>query len=311
MNPKSPSERLDPVEASAPTLLRETSWDPGTGLGRWLEPPRGDSRREFRLLLEAAASERLGPFRAALKLLSVAERHRARLLIVWTSVLLETSREPDPEADRIERIQRAAFLLAQALAGEPAASPLLAALAAEAGRRTWGRQPLDALLELARDAIRQPRAATVDEDRSRCQTLATAFLRALFGTEPASAACDFAAGLYRLSRLLDLKTELRARRFPLALELLAEPVEFRSDEEILAAVFRELEAIRILLLRGARAVVEVPLTFRRPTHFLISTGLELLGRIEERPRTLLAGQARLPRRSIWLAFWRARRSRID
>ncbi len=293
---------LDPPSPAA--LLRDEPWDQGTALGAWLAP----AGPKHRLQLRESIRKRLGPFAGALVLLSNAERQRAELLIAWVSALLTTAFEPDPVESRIARVQRAAFAAAKALAGELSGSPFLVAFAAEASRRPWGRQPLDELLALAREVSQEPRAETAGADEDRCQRLARTFLFALFATEPPSAACDFAAGLYRLARLLPLRSELKARRFPLALELLAEPVDHRSDEEILAAVGSELERIRILLLRGARAAAEVPLTFRRPTLFLVGVSLELLGRIEERPEALLRGPVQLSRWRLWLLSRRARRS---
>jgi hypothetical protein len=291
---------------SAPslTLLRDEPWDRNTALGAWFDVPSAPLDSQLRETSRAT----LGPFAEALQLLSPAERRRAELLLAWSSALYRTAFEVDPPETRIARIQRAAFEAAKALAGEVSESALLRAMAAEANRRPWGRQPLDELLDLARTLTREPRTKTALEDDARCRRLTHAFLVALFGTTPPAAACDFAAGLFRLGRLLALRGELQARRFPLALELLREPVDHRSPEEVVAAATAELERIRVLLLRGARAAAEVPLTFRRPTLFLVSVGLELLGRLEEQPEALLRGPVELPPWRIWWASRKARRA---
>ncbi len=293
-----PSER--------PTLLSAEPWDAASELGSWLAPTSPPAEDELLGRAAAVARRGLADAAAALGLLPARERRRAELLFVWTRALLRTAAEPDAPATRVARIHRAAFHLARALAGEPAESAFLRLLAAESARRTFGRAALDGLLAAAREWAEAPRAATPEADAERWQALAHALAAALAGAEPAPATVDLAAGLGRLGRLLALPEELAQRRCGLALSVLPEPLQYRREDEIVAAVVAEAEALRPLLLRGARAAAEVPLTFRRPLVYLLPIALELLGAIEERPRELLR---RAPRLSFWSrrrSYWRAR-----
>jgi hypothetical protein len=79
---------------------------------------------------------------------------------------------------------------------------------------------------------------------------------------------------------------------------------------MLAAVAEECEAIHPLLLRGARAVGEVPLTFRAALAALLALSIRLLGRIEARPDDLLAGRVRLGRFERAWTLRQARRERF-
>lgn len=289
-----------------PPLLASTPWEAGTALGRWLAP--GALADEEGLARAAAldARARLGDFAPALGLLTGHERRRAELLLAWSGALAGTAAEEGEAAPRVARLHRAAFHLARALGGEPAESAFLRLLAAEAGRRAFGRPALDGLLAAARAEIETPRPATPEALAAHANDFARAFALGLAGGELPPAALDLAAGLLRLSRLLALPGELARGRCPLALSALPAPLQYRRVEEVGAAVLAEAEALRPLLLRGARAAAEVPLTFRRPLVFLVPAALELLGAVEERPQELAR---RAPRLSPWSrrrAYWRAR-----
>lgn len=289
-----------------PALLASTPWEAGTALGRWLAPSASPGAPSFERAVALDARARLGDFAPALTLLTARERQRAELLVAWTGALADTAREEGDGAVRLARLHRAAFHLARALAGEPADSALLRLLAAEAGRRAFGRPALDGLLAAARAAIEAPRPAGAGELAARAHELAGAFATGLAGAELPVAALDLAAGLLRLGRLLALPGELAQGRCPLPADVLPGPLQYRRVEEIGAAVAAEAEALRPLLLRGARAAAEAPLTFRRPLVYLVPAALELLGAVEERPQELAR---RAPRLSSWSrrrAYWRAR-----
>ncbi len=289
-----------------PSLFAELPWDAATALGSWLAPT-GSEREgalERRAIETAATATR--PFAAALRLAPDRERRRFELLLAWTLALLDTAREGDPAVARAERLNRAAFHLARALAGEPTESAFLGLLAAESHRRSFGRPALDGLFAAARRVLAAPRPVTATESEVRCQEVATAFLEALFGAPPSAAAGDAGAGLLRLARLADLAAAHAAGRSPLPADELAEPLRYRSDDEVAAAVTAESQRLHPLLLRGARAIAEVPLSFRRPLVFALPLSLELVGAIEERPHELAR---RPPRLSVWSrhrAYWRAR-----
>jgi len=289
-----------------PSLFAERPWDPGTALGAWLAPSGPAAEEALETRASRLATEALGPLAAALRLAPERERRRFELLFVWTDALLATADEPDGPAERAERLNRAAFLVARGLAGETVASAFLTLLVAEARRRAFGRKPLDRLLAAGRDAAAAPRPADAAELERRAQEVAGAFLEALFGAPPTAAAADAGAGLLRLARLARLATHHAAGRSPLPADELADPIRYRSEEEIGAAVTAECERLHPLLLRGARAIAEVPLSYRRPFVFLLPLALELAAAIEERPRAVASRPPRLSGWSCRRAYWRAR-----
>jgi hypothetical protein len=289
-----------------PELLSESPWDEATALGAWLGAGAPDAEDPLRRKAADRLRDRLGEFQPAAALLPPRERERAELLAAWAGALLGTALDPGGTASRLARLNRAAFHLARALAGEPAESAFLRLLAAENARRAFGRAPLDALLAAARERAAAPRPGRAEELARRARATAAGFAAAIFGTEPSAAAVDLAAGLFRLLALRELAPELGAGRCPLPADTLPEPLQYRRAEEIAVAVAAEAEALRPLLLRGARAVAEVPLSFRRPLAFLLPTALELLAAIEERPAELARRAPRLAGWSRRRAYWRAR-----
>lgn len=289
-----------------PSLFAERPWDPATALGAWLGPSGPAAEEALEARAERLAAQALGPLAAALRLAPERERRRFELLFVWTEALLATAHEADGPAERAERLNRAAFLLARGLAGEPAAGAFLALLVAEARRRAFGRKPLDRLFAAARAAAATPRPADAAELELRAQEVAGAFLEALFGAPPTPAAADAGAGLVRLARLARLERHHAAGRSPLPAGELADPIRYRSEDEVGRAVTAECERLHPLLLRGARAVAEVPLSYRRPFVFLLPLSLELAAAIEERPLEVARRPPRLSSWSCRRAYWRAR-----
>jgi hypothetical protein len=74
------------------------------------------------------------------------------------------------------------------------------------------------------------------------------------------------------------------------------------------AVAAEAADVRAQLLRGARALADVPLGHRRALEFLSASALDLVGRVEVHPAELLE---QAPRVGWWrrrLLVWRVRRS---
>ncbi len=289
-----------------PALLAPNPWDGATALGRWLAPSSPADEVALARVAADAARRELGDLHPALTLLPARERRRAELLLAWTGALFAAAGEEAPPSARIDRLHRAGFHLARALAGEPSDSAFLRLLAGESGRRAFGRGALEGLLAAARDAVEPRRPATVEAAAARAAALAGAFSTALAGAELPAAAGDLATGLLRLQLLLGLPAELGRGRCPLAESALPGPLQYRREEEIAAAVAAEIEALHPLLMRGARAAAEVPLTFRRPLVYLVPAALELLAAVEERPQELAR---RAPRLSGWArrrVYWRAR-----
>ena len=83
-------------------------------------------------------------------------------------------------------------------------------------------------------------------------------------------------------------------------------MQYRTPEEIGAAVVRECAELRKLLLKGARAAGEVPLSFRRPVAFLLPVALSLLGLLEDRPPELARRTPTVGKWTLRRAYWRAR-----
>jgi len=300
------------LHASLPELLSDRPIDPGSALGQlFAEAPGPAAEVALARAVAAAPARALGDLAPAVGLLPRHERERAAVLTAWTGALLATAAEADAAEHRLARLHRSALLLARALGGEPAGAPFVRAFAAEHARRSFTRPALDALLAAARDAIAAPRPATRADRERRARDLAAPFVHALAGVEPSPATVDAATALLRLLTLRALPAELACGRTGLPAEDLPEPLQYRSREEIAAAVAAECEGVRPQLLRGARALAEAPLTFRRPLGYLLEGGLCLLGKIEVHPECLLT---RPPRLGWWRsrrAAWRARREALD
>jgi phytoene/squalene synthetase len=287
-------------------------FEPGSALGRLFAPARDFAAEAATAQWVAGAPRRLlGELAEVVSLLPVRERERAAILAAWVEALMATADESDALERRTARLNRSAYLLARALAGEPSDAPFVRAFAAESARRAFTRPALDALLGAARRRAERSRPRTVAEWDEEARTIGESVAAALAGTRPSVATVEAAAGLYRLLLLRGLPDGLAAGRVRLPEKSLPEPLQYRSREEISAAAAGECEAIRPLLLRGARALGEVPLTYRRPLAFLLSAAIALLGEIEVHPEALTR---RAPRLSWWTrrsTLWRVRRQPLD
>jgi phytoene/squalene synthetase len=308
-----PLARSRPLpHAPLPELLAERPIDPESALGRLFAGAPDPATESALARFVAAAPERLlGDLAPAVRLLPPLERERAAILAAWTDALLATAAEADAPERRLARLHRSALLLARALGGEPSGSPFVRAFVAESQRRSFTRLALDALIAAARARIATPRPAAREDWERRARGVAAPFVHALSGAVPTPATVDAAAALYRLLALRALPADLAVGRTQLPVADLPEPLQYRSAAEIAAAVAAECESVRPLLLRGARALAEAPLTFRRPLAFLLEAALHLLGEIDVHPEALLA---RPPRLGWWRAHraaWRARREALD
>ena len=298
---RAPLERLPALFSAAPL-------DPATALGRLFAADWVDRGAE-------ETAELLGEWRPALALLPEREQRRVALVTLWISALARTAREGDRVERKLERLNRSAFLVAKALAGEPTASPFAALFAAESAARLLPRRALDLLLAEVRGALERPRPADLEEWRARARALGGATAEALLGQEPTAATVDAAAALLRLALLARLPSAIEAGRshLPLAPEdaLSTAPRDERERSPAAAAfVAAEVEDVRAQLLRGARALAEVPLGYRRALAYLVAMALDLVGRIEDRPEEILR---RVPQPGWWrrrLYYWRARRTPI-
>ena len=294
--------------SDVPELLADRPIEPRTALGR-LFAPASEVGQELATARAVADAPRrlLGELAAAVDLLPPLERARVAVLGAWLEALFATAHEPDPLERRLARLHRSAFLIARALGGEPSSSPFVRAFAAEAGRRSFTRNALDSLLAAARTRAEKPRPTSRPEAAARAFDLGEAVVSALVGAPAASAAVEAATALVRLLALRRLPADYAAGHVGLPTDDLAEPLQYRRPEEIAAAAAAECEAIRPLLLRGARALGEVPLTFRRPLAFLLSGALDLLGQIEVHPEALVRREPRLGWWTCRVTWWRIRR----
>jgi phytoene/squalene synthetase len=290
-----------------PALFDRPTWGPESPAGRLFSPAASEAGEAA--LLRACwklASERLGPFSRAVELLPAREQERALLLLSLADVLFATAAGPGSLDSRVDDLDRIAFSIARALRGESPGELFAQRFAAESRRRGFTRQALDDLFEAARHTARQRRPETPEALAQASHRIADAFATALFGTEPTVAVVDLGAGLLRLHTLQALAADLRAQHCGLPESELAEPVQYRTGEEIGVAVERECAHLRQLLLKGARAAGEVPLSFRRPVAFLLPVALSLLGVLEDRPAELAR---RAPTVGTWTlrrAYWQAR-----
>jgi phytoene/squalene synthetase len=296
--------------AGRPALFDRPNWSADSAAARLFSP--GDPAAGEAALRRAclrAAEERAGQFARALALLPAREQERAALLLTLTDALFATAAGPGTAEERVEDLDRIAFAIARALRGESSgegSESFAHCFGAESRRRGFTRRALDDLFDAARVSARRRRPETPEELAIRAQFRAEAFSTALFGAEPTPAVVDLGAGLLRLLALQGLAGDLRARHCPLPESELAEPVQYRTPDEIGAAVVRECAELRKLLLKGARAAGEVPLSFRRPVAFLLPVALTLLGLLEDRPPELARRTPTVGQWTLRRAHWRAR-----
>ncbi|MEO8276114.1 MAG: squalene/phytoene synthase family protein [Thermoanaerobaculia bacterium] len=290
-----------------PAIFERPNWSPESAAGRLLARPPG-ANDERALLRDCAriAVQRLGGFARVLDLLPAREQERAVLLFALVDLLFATARGAGTEAARVTDLDRIAFVMARALRGEPVEELFARRLAAEARRRSFTRQALDDLFDAARRFASRPRPETCAAQAAHAQQISEAFATALLGGEPTPAVIDLGAGLLRLATLCDLPNELREQRCSLPAAELPEPVQYRTPDEVGAVVGRECMELRKLLLKGARAAGEVPLSFRRPVAFLLPAALSLLGLVEDRPPELARRAPKLGGWTVRRAYWRAR-----
>jgi len=295
-----------PLVVRRPAILSREPIDPATALGRLfaIRPVLSAGERD------GAAAQQLGPLSPALSLLPSRERGRAELLAIWGSALFLTAEETGPASARIERLNRSAYLLARALARQRVPSPFAVALAGESERRTMPRRALDALLAEARKSAVQPDPSTPADWEVRTREIAGAVAESLLGATPTPATVDAASGILRLVRLLRVTDERRAGRFHLPIEAPPTLAGHPAEDDLAGAIAEECEAIHQLLLRGARGVGEVPLTFRAALAGALALGLRLLGKVEEQPRSLLVRPLRLGRLETAWTLHRIRREKL-
>jgi len=293
--PYAPARPAPPPAERLPALLQPTPIDPETALGRLFAASWRDQSLERCTAL-------LGPWAPALALLPERERRRAALVAAWFEALWSTAREGDRAERRLERVNRSAYLVARALAGEPGGAPFALCFAGESAARAFPRRALDLLLAETRALVLAPRDADLAAWNARARALGGALAEAIFGREPSPATVDAAAALLRLALLARLPVALAAGRSHL-------PGPAPADvAETVAAIAGEAAEVRAQLLRGARALAEVPLGHRRALEFLSASALDLVGRIEVNPAELLE---RSPHVGWWrrrLMVWRARRT---
>jgi hypothetical protein len=284
-----------------PALFSSEPLDPSTALGRLFALDGAASDRCSGRMLVEVARRRLGELAPALDLLPQRERERVGVLAAWIDAIFATGGEHDLPAERRERLDRSAFLIARALAGETVDPPFARRFAVESARREFGRRALDGLLAEARRRIDSPGADIGNSDAAL--RLGAAAAEALVGDEPSAATVDAAGALLRLSRLARVPAAVAVGAFPLIFGSdAAESVDLRT-----AAIAEECDAIHQLLLRGARSIGEVPLTFRAAIAGAMALALRLLGRIESQPGALLARPVQLGHfERIW-TLWRVRR----
>ena len=158
------------------------------------------------------------------------------------------------------------------------------------------------LLAEARRGIE--RAGLATDDEAALLRVGAAAAESLIGEAPSASTVDAAAALLRLAHFVRLPAAMAVGLFPLPLH---ESAASGRDQARIAAIAAECDAIHQMLLRGARCIGEVPLTFRAAIAGATALALRLLGRIEAHPGALLSRPVRLGRlERIW-TLWRVRR----
>lgn len=282
------------VAIRRPALFSDEPLDVDTALGRLFSPALAVERSRASRRHDPATLA-LGPLAAALTLLPSRERERASLVAAWAAALLATADEGDRVERRIERLNRTAFELARALAGERVRSEFALELAREATRREMPRRALDRLLATAREAIEDGRPVREEAWRARALAVSASVSEMILGAAPSVATVEASAAILRLVRLSRLPDDLRRGELHLPGDGDAPRAERLRPAAVERAIVAECEAIHPLLLRGARSVGEVPLTFRAALAGAIALALRLLGHLEAHPERLRKKPARLGR----------------
>lgn len=296
------------AEASAPqgvALFEPPTWSADSIPGRLFSESRETSEVAVLRHCRESASRLLADCSPALELLPEREAERAILLIALAQALFAAAEGPGSVEARIADLNRIAFRLARSLRGDGDGGRFAALFAAESRRRSFKRHALDELFAAARAVARSPRPPSPEALETRSRHLSEAFVTALFGAEPSTATVELGAGLLRLGRLQHLARDLERRFTALPESELSEPLQYRSAEELGHSVQLECARLRSLLLKGARAAGEVPLTYRKPTVFLMAISLSLLGAMEERPLRVARTVPRVGRWARARARWRA------
>mgnify|MGYP003373639824 CR=1 FL=1 len=263
-------------------------------LSALLAPPAEDFDGERAASLCAeVCREALGDLAPALVLLPALERRRAQAVAAFALTLFDFARQRGADGERLAQINRWEFTLEAALAGERIGQPVFLRLGEEEHRRPFSREGLDALVAAARGRATVDRPATAAEAAAGRLRLARGLALTLLGDGASSAAVEFTAGLLGLRALLGLGAEVAGGRCPLPVEELPTILPAPPADRLAAALAAESERLAPLLLRGARATREVPLTFRRATTFLVLAAERLLTRVDEAAPRLLAHPPRL------------------
>jgi phytoene/squalene synthetase len=251
----------------------------------------------------------LGDFAPALLLLPGPERRRVQALVAYARTLFDFARDHGVEGERLAQLNRWQFALESALDGEAVGQPIYLAMAREHARRPWPPEALDRLAACARALVAQPVPATVEAAQRRVVELAGAAAEALLGRPATEELVAFAAALVRLHSLQHLAGALTRNRWPLAASDLpardVEPVDF-PPAAALAAVRRDCERLRPLLLGAPRALTGLDAAYRHAALFALLAALSLLARVEDSDASLLTRPPRLGAATRVLLLLRAR-----
>ncbi|MDI9630312.1 MAG: hypothetical protein QM311_02470 [Acidobacteriota bacterium] len=257
-------------------------------------PPRDDfdSARATALCADVCRAA-LGSLAPALTLLPPTERRRAQAVAAFALTLFDFARQRGVDGDRLAQINRWEFTLEAALGGERIGQPIFLRLGEEQRRRPFSTAGLDALFAAARGRATVERPSDPAEAAERRELVARGLVLTLIGDGASPATVEFAAGLLGIQALLTLGTELAGGRCPLPVSELPSILPAPPAVALATAVAAESRRLQPLLLRGARAVREVPLTFRRAGAFLVLASTRLLARVEEAGPSLLRRPPRL------------------
>ncbi len=290
--PEVPREQHPGAEWRADSLARSRH----ARLDTSVEPPVATDPERAAALCAEICRAALGDFAPALLLVAPAERPRLQALVAYARTLFDFARDHGVEGERLAQLNRWQFALESALDGEPAGQPIDLAMAREHARRPWPPAALDRLSACARLQVMQPMPGTAEVVERRAVELAGAAAEALLGRPGGEELVAFAAALVRLHSLQNLASARARNRWPLpASELPArdlEPAEL-PPAAVRAAVRRECERLRPLLLRAPRALAGLDPAYRRAALFALLAALSLLARIEQAGSTLLSRPPRL------------------
>lgn len=266
-------------ELNQPTAERSRgdalAGSPHTRLVDQIRPPTEDhDPARAATLCASVCRQNLLDFAPVFLLLPTAERQRLQALLAYSITLLDFSRQPGLEGERLAGLNRWEFELEQALDGHPVGQPIFVRLALEEQVRPWRRDDFDRLHRHARSIAMTGLDLSGGRAQRAIAEIAEAWLGLALGADPERQLVEQAAAVLHLHVLLnriadggrgalDALTRLR-KLSPILIETLRLPVEMRQLVGRFDHAASYLRLIALALVRKSEAQID-PTNGSRPT----------------------------------------------